>query len=342
MAASKRGRTDKNERRGSDMSEDKPTGRFGLRNNKVRHYDDKAIMRHFGYELHETIGRGAYAKVKRGHANRTNMPVAIKVVDREKTPSEVRRKFLPREVKIAIGLKHDNIVRCYEALKARNKIYMVLELVDNGDLLKYVMKENFIVEEKAKGLMKAILSAVKYLHDMKIVHRDLKLENILLDQNLNPKLSDFGFARRVDTEKLSSTFCGSAAYAPLEILSGTSYDPFKVDIWSLGVILYSMTIGYMPFNDNKQIARMRLGVSFRNVKQEITKILRSLLCKILVNEPTERPIVDEILNDDWFRAGFADVCVAAIARQHKRQPVGLSESEVTVKKSRLEGSKSVG
>ena len=221
MTGSKR-RPENNERKDSDMSDDKPAGRFSLRNNKVKHFDDKAIMRHFGYELYETIGRGAYAKVKRGLSNRTNTPVAIKVVDREKTPSEVRRKFLPREVNIAVTLKHENIVRCYEALKARNKIYMVLELVDNGDLLKYVMKESYIMEDKAKGLMKAVLSAVKYLHDMKIVHRDLKLENILLDRDFNPKLSDFGFARRVDTEKLSSTFCGSAAYAPLEILSGKS------------------------------------------------------------------------------------------------------------------------
>ena len=124
--------------------------------------------------------------------------------------------------------------------------------------------------------------------------------------------------------------------------SGTNYDPFKVDIWSLGVILYSMTIGYMPFNDNKQIARMRLGVSFRNVKQEITKTLRSLICKILVNDPNERPIVDEILNDDWFRAGFADVCVAVVARQQKRLTCGFSEGQIATKKSRLEGSKSIG
>ena len=124
--------------------------------------------------------------------------------------------------------------------------------------------------------------------------------------------------------------------------SGTNYDPFKVDIWSLGVILYAMTIGYMPFNDNKQIARMRLGVSFRNVKQEITKTLRGLLCRILVNEPNERPIVDEILDDDWFRAGFADVCVAAVARQHKRLPCGLSEGQIMIKKSRMEGSQSIG
>lgn len=181
--------------------------------------NNKIILEHFGYRITDTIGRGTYATVQRCYAEHLKREVAVKIIDRSKIPADVKEKFLPRELKITYNLKHANIVKCYNIMKAKNTIYMILELVE-GDLLTFVVNEKFIEEKQAKYLTKGITSALQYLHHNNIAHRDLKLENILLDCNLVPKLSDFGFARQVQKHSLSRTYCGSAAYAPIEILSG--------------------------------------------------------------------------------------------------------------------------
>ncbi len=183
--------------------------------------NNHAVLKQQGYDLFETIGIGAYAIVKRGYCRKREKNVAVKLVDQNRVPRQVKNKFLPRELKIAIFAKHENIVQCFEVIKADSMIYMILEMIENGDLLSYVVKNDFVQERKAKRMLKGIAAAVKYLHDNNIVHRDIKLENILLDKNLVPKLSDFGFARDSNADsKLCRTYCGSAAYAPLEILLG--------------------------------------------------------------------------------------------------------------------------
>ena len=187
---------------------------------KAKELDDKGVMSHFGYNLMDTIGRGAYARVQRGYSEHLDKTVAIKIIDRKKIPGDVKMKFLPREIRIIYHLRHENIVHCYDILKAKDKIYMILEMMREGDLLKFVVNKRFVEEGKAKKISKGLASALKYLHEKRIAHRDLKLENVLLDCNLSPKLTDFGFARHVDTHGLSKTYCGSAAYAPMEILSG--------------------------------------------------------------------------------------------------------------------------
>ena len=187
------------------------------RNNTL---DEKSIMKHFGYKIFNTIGRGAYAVVKTGHSDHINKPVAIKIVDYRKIPQDVKKKFLPRELRITYHMNHQNIVKCHDIMKIRDRIYIILEMMAKGDLLSFVVNQSCIEEPIARRLSKGIISAVEYLHSRKIAHRDLKLENILLDYNFVPKLSDFGFARYFDSRSLSSTFCGSPAYAPIEILSG--------------------------------------------------------------------------------------------------------------------------
>ena len=182
--------------------------------------DEKMIMKHFGYDLFDKIGQGAYAVVRYGYSEKTKKSIAIKIIDRNKIPTDVKKKFLPRELRITYFMDHENIVKCYDIMKVKEKIYMILDIMENGDLLRFVVKHNFIEETTSNSLSKGIISGLKYLHDRKIAHRDLKLENILLDCNFVPKLSDFGFARHCDLQNLSKTYCGSTAYAPMEILSG--------------------------------------------------------------------------------------------------------------------------
>ena len=206
-----------------------PSGKIRVhRRRENSKLDEKSIMKHFGYDLLETIGRGTYAVVKTGHSSHLNKHVAIKIIDYGKIPSDVKRKFLPRELKITYHINHDNIVKCHDIMKIRDKIYIVLDMMGKGDLLSFVKSQTFIEEESAKTLSKDIISAVMYLHSSGIAHRDLKLENILLDCNFVPKVSDFGFARFHNSCNLSKTYCGSTAYAPIEILSGKQ--PISINV----------------------------------------------------------------------------------------------------------------
>ncbi|CAF3981188.1 unnamed protein product, partial [Rotaria sp. Silwood1] len=129
----------------------------------------------------------------------------------------------------------------------------ILEFASQGDLLTYVQRVGTIPEQKRILWSYQLCNAVKYLHELELVHRDLKLENLLLDINDNMKLCDFGFSKDVlkSKEYLSKTYCGSRAYVSPEILLGLPYDAKKADIWAIGVILYIFVTGVMPFKEDK-------------------------------------------------------------------------------------------
>eukprot|EP00794_Sanderia_malayensis_P018271 gene18271-20091_t len=276
--------------------------------NKRKSVNNYDLLKRQGFDVYETIGFGAYSIVKRGYYRYRRESVAIKIVDRRKVPKVVRRKFLPREVEILCGSSHANILHCFGAIKSTTMIYMIVELVENGDLLSFVVKNDYIEERMATKMFKGIASAVRYLHENNIAHRDLKLENVLLTKDLVPKLSDFGFTRIAEHSELCKTYCGSAAYAPLEILTGTPYDAFKVDVWCLGVMLYAMTIGYMPFNEMNHVKEMKKGVSYKDSKQPITTELQELIKQILVINPKARPKAAEILSHDWLKEEERSEC----------------------------------
>lgn len=131
---------------------------------------------------------------------------------------------------------------------------MVLEYVSGGDALQYIQKNGAVGECVAQRWSKQIVDAVQYLHNANITHRDLKLENILITEDEQIKICDFGFIKRqADNSELSKTYCGSRSYAAPEILMGRPYDPKKTDVWAIGVILYIFVFGNMPFDETKVV-----------------------------------------------------------------------------------------
>ncbi|NXC48678.1 TSSK1 kinase, partial [Penelope pileata] len=209
-----------------------------------------------GYSLTGVLGEGSYGKVKLAYCNRLKCNVAVKIIAKRKMPQDFLDRFLPREIDALKRLHHPSIIRTYEIFEtSTDKVYIIMELGVKGDLLDYIkitgaMKENF-----ACSKFQQLASAIKHCHDLDFAHRDLKCENILLDEHLNVKLSDFGFSKHLSRDEngkviLSKTFCGSAAYAAPEVLQGIPCDPRISDIWSLGVILYTMVYALMPFNDS--------------------------------------------------------------------------------------------
>lgn len=260
-----------------------------------------------GYVLERTLGNGAYAKVKQAHAIKINKKVAIKIIDRKKAPKDILSKFLPRELTALKQLSgYDNIVQLYDIVMTEDKIYIVMELAENGDLLDYINEKKRLSERTARSFYRDLISGITVCHKRDIVHRDLKCENLLLDGNYRLKLSDFGFARSHTGQPLE-TYCGSCAYAAPEVILGEPYNGEKSDVWSTGVILYAMVCGRLPFNDKDSktlLAQVSQGLSFPS---DVTASCRDLITKLLVFNPRERLSLSEILEHAWMRCDPEEV-----------------------------------
>ncbi|KAM3936707.1 testis-specific serine/threonine-protein kinase 1-like [Leptodactylus fuscus] len=272
--------------------------------------EDSAVLKVRGYTIGINLGEGSYAKVKLAFSERLKCSVAVKIIDRRKAPPDFSHKFLPRELEILAIVNHRFIVKTYEIFETSvGKVYIVMELAAQGDLLDFIKKRGPMPELLARKLFHQLATAVKYCHDLGIVHRDLKCENILLDKELNVKLSDFGFARRLSHDSsgktiLSKTFCGSTAYAAPEVLQGIPYEPKVYDIWSLGVILFIMVSGSMPYDDSniKKMLRVQKQHSINFPRSsDLTSDCKDIIHCMLQPDVNQRLTIDGILNHRWLQ-----------------------------------------
>jgi len=211
------------------------------------------------FELKKTLGKGTYGKVKLAVEGATGKQVAIKYIKKSKIQDEHDLNRIRREIKIMSSLHHPHIVNVYEVYENRDRIILVMECADGGELYDYI-NNNKLTEKEARRIFRQIVSAIKFMHQNGIVHRDLKLENLLLDQNNNAKIADFGLSNYYSQNDLLKTYCGSPLYASPEIVNGQPYYGPEVDCWSLGVVLYTLVYGTMPFD----------GTNFKKLRSQIT------------------------------------------------------------------------
>ncbi|XP_010005700.1 PREDICTED: testis-specific serine/threonine-protein kinase 2-like [Chaetura pelagica] len=278
--------------------------------------DEAVVLGKKGYSLSNTLGEGTYSKVKSAYSDRLKCNVAIKVINKSKTSQKFRERFLPREVEALRCLHHPSIIKTYEIFETSSaKVYIVMELAEKGDLLHYLKLMGAMKEDMACTRFQQLASAIEHCHNSDFAHRDLKCENILLDADLNVKLSDFGFSKSLSWDKngtliLSETFCGTAAYAAPEVLQCIPYDPRISDIWSLGVILYIMLHAAMPFNhpNVKKLVRIqkRHKVPFPDSKH-LTGECKDLICRLLQPNASQRLRIDEVLKHSWLQTPKATV-----------------------------------
>ncbi|NXK05818.1 TSSK6 kinase, partial [Herpetotheres cachinnans] len=267
----------------------------------------KKLLCELGYSLGDTLGEGSFSKVKAATSNKYKGPLAIKVVDRQRAPPVFVHKFLPREVSILRKIRHPNIVHIFELIEVSNgKLYIVMEAAAS-DLLQLVQEVGRLpCVPKARDIFAQVVGAVRYLHDRNLVHRDLKCENVLLTADgRRAKLTDFGFSKEANSyPDLSTTFCGSAAYASPEVLMGIPYDTKKYDMWSLGVMLYVMVTGHMPF-DHTHISRMsqqqKKGVRYPEGLPPLPEPCRALIAQLLQFNPASRPGVGQVAKNSWLK-----------------------------------------
>ncbi|KAI4324528.1 hypothetical protein MLD38_030011 [Melastoma candidum] len=259
------------------------------------------------YEMGRLLGCGAFAKVYYARDLRTGQGVAIKVVSKMKVIKGGFTAHVKREIAIMRRLRHPNIVRLFEVMATKTKIYFVMEFAKGGELFAKIAKGRFN-EDLCRKYFQQLISAVGYCHSRGVFHRDLKPENLLLDENWDLKVSDFGLSAvqdQIQPDGLLHTLCGTPAYVAPEILAKKGYDGAKVDVWTCGVILFVLNAGYLPFNDPNLMVMYRkiYRGEFRCPKWTPPDMKR-LITRLLDTNPQTRITIDEILNDPWFRKGY--------------------------------------
>ncbi|KAG7492898.1 hypothetical protein MATL_G00019780 [Megalops atlanticus] len=258
------------------------------------------------YRLLKTIGKGNFAKVKLARHVLTGREVAVKIIDKTQlNPTSLQKLF--REVRIMKILNHPNIVKLFEVIETEKTLYLIMEYASGGEVFDYLVAHGRMKEKEARAKFRQIVSAVQYCHQKRIVHRDLKAENLLLDADMNIKIADFGFSNEFTIGSKLDTFCGSPPYAAPELFQGKKYDGPEVDVWSLGVILYTLVSGSLPFDgQNLKELRERVLRGKYRIPFYMSTDCENLLKKLLVLNPCKRGSLEQIMKDRWMNVGHEE------------------------------------
>ncbi|KAM0855841.1 hypothetical protein ACQ4PT_049516 [Festuca glaucescens] len=246
---------------------------------KARRAASLKVRRRVGkYELGRTIGEGTFAKVRIARNMESGDHVAIKILDKAKVQKHRLVEQIRREICTMKLIQHPNVVRLHEVMGSKARIFIVLEYVTGGELHDIIADRGSLKEDEARKYFQQLINAVDYCHSRGVYHRDLKIENLLLDTAGNLKVSDFGLSaisEQVKADGLLHTTCGTPNYVAPEVIEDKGYDGALADLWSCGVILFVMLAGFLPFEDDN---------------------VASLYKK--------RMTIAQLLKDRWFKNGY--------------------------------------
>ncbi|XP_034137481.1 mucin-5AC isoform X4 [Drosophila guanche] len=275
------------------------------------------------FDIIKKLGQGTYGKVQLGINKETGQEVAIKTIKKCKIEAEADLVRIRREVQIMSSVQHPNIIHIYEVFENREKMVLVMEFAAGGELYDYLSERKVLNEEEARRIFRQVATAVYYCHKHKICHRDLKLENILLDEKGNAKIADFGLSNVFDAGRLLGTFCGSPLYASPEIVEGTPYQGPEVDCWSLGVLLYTLVYGSMPF-DGSNFKRLVKQISQGDYYEPRKPSRASTLIRDMLTVcPRKRATIEQICSHWWVNENDNVSCLDLAEDLANQTPVRL-------------------
>eukprot|EP00026_Physarum_polycephalum_P003024 Phypoly_transcript_03033.p1 GENE.Phypoly_transcript_03033~~Phypoly_transcript_03033.p1 ORF type:complete len:735 (+),score=94.37 Phypoly_transcript_03033:242-2446(+) len=290
--------------------------------------EKKRVLHVGSYEVGRTLGNGSFGKVKLGTNVFTKDKVAIKFFNHRKFATVQQIENTHREIEIMKLLSHPNIVKLIDVIEKADECttYLIAEYVSGGELFDYIVANGTVKEKQARHFMRQIVSAVEFCHANLIVHRDLKPENLLLDASGNIKISDFGLSNMIEPGKLLDSFCGSPLYAAPEILLAERYVGPPIDVWSIGVILYALLCGHLPWNGESQAE-----ISHNSIKgiydepQEISMAGRDIIRRMLNPDPKARISIAEIRKHKWMNESYDALPPSMLTA---RQPVFEVREEI--------------
>ncbi|KAI4876192.1 hypothetical protein NFI96_019337, partial [Prochilodus magdalenae] len=288
------------------------------------------------YEVYETIGSGGFAKVKLGRHILTGEKVAIKIMEKKDLGDDLPR--VKTEIEAMKNLSHQHVCRLYHVIETTSKIYMVLEYCPGGELFDYIVAKDRLSEEETRVFFRQIVSALAYVHSQGYAHRDLKPENLLIDEDHNLKLIDFGLCAKpkggLGYELM--TCCGSPAYAAPELIQGKSYIGSEADVWSMGVLLFALLCGYLPFDDdNCMVLYRKITRGHYDNPRWLSPGSILLLNQMMQVEPKRRLTVRQLLDHSWVMKGYSSP-----VEWHSTRPLGhidedcITEMAVAFKRSK--------
>ena len=261
------------------------------------------------YTKGRLLGKGGFAKCYEFTNMQTQKITAAKVIAKSSLIKSRSRQKLISEIKIHKALHHNNIVHFEHYFEDSENVYFLLELCQNQSLNELMKRRKTLTELEVQCYAVQIIKALKYLHSHRIIHRDLKLGNLFLTDKMELKVGDFGLATKLDFEgERKRTVCGTPNYIAPEILDGKTGHSYEVDIWSFGVILYTLIVGKPPFETNnvkETYKRIKMNNYSFPERAIISDSAKSLITEILVLDPMKRPTLDEILESDFFHLGIS-------------------------------------
>ncbi|XP_040580561.1 uncharacterized protein [Lepeophtheirus salmonis] len=266
-----------------------------------RKKNPSGVLRVGFYEVERTIGRGNFAVVKLAKHKITKTQVAIKIIDKTQLDKANLEKMY-REVEIMKLLNHQHIIKLFQVMETKSLLYIVSEYASKGEIFEYIAIHGRMTEPAARRTFWQIVEAVDYCHRHHVVHRDLKAENLLLDLNMNIKIADFGFSNYFQENSHLGTWCGSPPYAAPEVFEGKHYKGPEVDVWSLGVVLYVLVCGALPFDASSLHALRDRVLSGRfRIPFFMSSSCESLIKKMLVRDPLKRYTMKMVKNHRWMQ-----------------------------------------
>ena len=247
------------------------------------------------YKIGRLIGRGAFGKVNIGLNILTGRIVAIKSFNKQNILNEKAKKKILYETNLMRGLYHPSVTKILETFETDKYMLIIMEYISGGNLQNFVKKRRKLCEKTAKILYRQLIQGIRYIHSKGIVHRDIKLENILLDLNNIVKICDFGVGKLTKKGQKLFDQCGTPVYMAPEIVKGDGYEGFPVDVWSSGVALYIMLSGNIPFNrdNNHNLQSAIMNLPYKKI-EGVSDNANDLLKNILEKDPKKRFTPDQI------------------------------------------------
>jgi len=257
------------------------------------------------YERGRFLGKGGFAKCYELKDMQTGDITAGKIVPKSLLTKSHQKEKMSQEIRLHKGVSNPYLVKLYSYFEDNNFVYIVLELCRKRSLMELHKRRKAITEPETRYFMRHILLGVLYLHENKIIHRDLKLGNVFLNDNMECKIGDFGLATRVDYDgERKKTLCGTPNYIAPEVL-GKKGHSYEVDVWSLGCILYTLLVGKPPFETQTlKDTYNRIKKNEYHIPSRVGPLAKNLIQKLLQHEPNRRPSVAQILQDDFMTMGY--------------------------------------
>lgn len=278
------------------------------------------------------LGKGGFAKcylVKEYNEHGSDsQQYAAKIIDKKSLTKPKTKQKLGTEIKIHQSMKHEHIVDFKKFFEDRSSVYIILEVCHCKSMMELHKSRKRITELETKYLLIQLLHAVKYMHENRVIHRDLKLGNIFLDQDMQVKIGDFGLAAQLEhDEERKRTICGTPNYIAPEILSSSMRGhSYEVDVWSIGVILYTLIIGKPPFETasvKTTYSKIKATSYSFPPNVPISVEAKDLIGRILTRDPTKRPTIDQIFQHPFFSNETEDLTLCPkLLRDYAQRETG--------------------